>query len=268
MYIYYIHIYIHLLTHSLYASINNNAEELTFILFNFCFQVLSSVFTKGILHSLEIGSSSLGRSLRAFFSEIPSQWQPLIMIFAVAIFLVILMMVFRYRLSIPLVLRIEPRTPVHSPAQQYKESKDKSSHQFENKIRHDCLNGIRPVNYDDDNEIDHCSSTSIHQRQVMHPSENVSFGSNLNNSNSNSSLHKGFKTTRRATNRLNEATRSISSDNEYDIPSRKTYFDEDNHDNVKDTPTGTRKRSTRDNSKLKLDKSKSKPRGTKISKNK
>ncbi|XP_005107581.1 uncharacterized protein LOC101862372 [Aplysia californica] len=74
--------------------------------------VLSTLLTRCLLLPTELISSSLGRSLRAFFTEIPAQWQLLVMLIAVVGVLILLLMLFRYRLSIPMLLRIEPRTPV------------------------------------------------------------------------------------------------------------------------------------------------------------
>ncbi|XP_041361333.1 uncharacterized protein LOC121377417 [Gigantopelta aegis] len=74
--------------------------------------VLSSAASRCILHPMEQLFSGLGRSMRMFFQEIPVQWQPVIMMMSVLLLLVTMLMKFRYRLSVPLLLRFEPRTPV------------------------------------------------------------------------------------------------------------------------------------------------------------
>ncbi|RUS71248.1 hypothetical protein EGW08_020983, partial [Elysia chlorotica] len=74
--------------------------------------VLSSVFTRCILHPVELCGSTLGKALRAFFSEIPLQWQPAVMLVGTATALLLVLTATRYRLVIPMLLRLEPRTPV------------------------------------------------------------------------------------------------------------------------------------------------------------
>ncbi|XP_046326376.2 chloride channel CLIC-like protein 1 [Haliotis rufescens] len=74
--------------------------------------VLSSALTRCILHPIEKLSSGLGRSFRVFFAEIPAQWQPIIMVLLLLLALVLLLLVFSYRISIPLLFRVEPKTPV------------------------------------------------------------------------------------------------------------------------------------------------------------
>ena len=75
---------------------------------NIIFQVVSSAFTRCITAPLEILCSSLGRCCRHFFSEIPSPWQPIILFVGVAMLLVLSMMWCRYRLTLPLLFRLEP----------------------------------------------------------------------------------------------------------------------------------------------------------------
>ncbi|XP_070208379.1 uncharacterized protein [Littorina saxatilis] len=75
-------------------------------------QVLMSVATRCIVHPTEMLAGGMGRALRNFFTQIPLHWQPVCMLLAVALTLIILLMTCSYRLHIPLLLRIEPRTPV------------------------------------------------------------------------------------------------------------------------------------------------------------
>ncbi|XP_067664573.1 uncharacterized protein [Haliotis asinina] len=74
--------------------------------------VLSSALTRCILHPMEKLSSGLGRSCRVFFAEIPAQWQPIIMVLLLLCALVLLLVVFSYRISIPHLFKVEPKTPV------------------------------------------------------------------------------------------------------------------------------------------------------------
>ncbi|XP_046563246.1 uncharacterized protein LOC124272145 [Haliotis rubra] len=74
--------------------------------------VLSSALTRCILHPMEKLSSGLGRSFRVFFAEIPAQWQPIIMALLLLCALMLLLVVFSYRISIPLLFKVEPKTPV------------------------------------------------------------------------------------------------------------------------------------------------------------
>ena len=73
-----------------------------------------SVFTRCVLHPVEALCSTLGKAMAAFFSEVPLQWQPVVMLVGTATALLLLLTLTRYRLVIPLLLRIEPRTPVSS----------------------------------------------------------------------------------------------------------------------------------------------------------
>ncbi|KAH3798849.1 uncharacterized protein LOC127838680 isoform X2 [Dreissena polymorpha] len=74
--------------------------------------VISSVLSHCIVHPVEVILGGLGRSFRLFFSEIPGPWQP-VMLFVIVIFaLLIVTMCFGYRIHLPFLLKIEPRTPV------------------------------------------------------------------------------------------------------------------------------------------------------------
>ncbi|WAR17217.1 Y057-like protein [Mya arenaria] len=75
--------------------------------------VLSSAFSHCILHPCELLLGGLGRSLRVFFSEIPSPWQLPLLIIIVCFLLLIVIMCFGYRLHLPLLFKIEPKTPVY-----------------------------------------------------------------------------------------------------------------------------------------------------------
>ncbi|KAK6167346.1 hypothetical protein SNE40_021397 [Patella caerulea] len=75
--------------------------------------VVSSAVTRCVLHPMELLFSGLGRSFRAFFAEIPIQWQPLLLVILTMILLVVILMTCSYRLHIPLLFKIEPKTPVY-----------------------------------------------------------------------------------------------------------------------------------------------------------
>lgn len=68
--------------------------------------------TRCIIHPTEMLFSGLGRGLKKFFSEIPAQWQPLFMMLLIVTILVILVMMCSYRVTIPLLFHIGPKTPV------------------------------------------------------------------------------------------------------------------------------------------------------------
>ncbi|XP_076438110.1 uncharacterized protein LOC143277208 [Babylonia areolata] len=74
--------------------------------------VLTSVMTRAIVHPAETLASGLGRALRHFFTEIPLHWQPVCLLLIVTFTFVLLLLACSYRFSIPMLLRIEPRTPV------------------------------------------------------------------------------------------------------------------------------------------------------------
>ncbi|XP_061196030.1 uncharacterized protein LOC133204286 [Saccostrea echinata] len=74
--------------------------------------VLWSALVRGILHPIELFFSSIGKSFKLFFSEIPAQWQPFMFILIVFVFVVVMVMSFSYRISLPFILKIEPKTPV------------------------------------------------------------------------------------------------------------------------------------------------------------
>lgn len=85
--------------------------------FNIFFQVLSSALARCVLHPLEMISNSLGRSVKLFFSQIPSQWQPIFIVVILLSFLTVLLMTCRYRIKMPMFLLIEPRTPTSNSVQ-------------------------------------------------------------------------------------------------------------------------------------------------------
>ncbi|XP_062598546.1 chloride channel CLIC-like protein 1 [Saccostrea cucullata] len=74
--------------------------------------VLWSALVRGILHPIELFFSSIGKSFKLFFSEIPAQWQPFMFILIVFVFVVVMVMSCSYRISLPFILKIEPKTPV------------------------------------------------------------------------------------------------------------------------------------------------------------
>ncbi|XP_076082735.1 uncharacterized protein LOC143053824 isoform X1 [Mytilus galloprovincialis] len=73
--------------------------------------VLSSVITRSLLHPIELFFGGIGKSFRLFFNEIPAQWQPIMLIVIVVVFLLTIVMLCGYRISLPLILKIEPKTP-------------------------------------------------------------------------------------------------------------------------------------------------------------
>lgn len=76
-------------------------------------RVLSSAFSHCIVYPIETILGGLGRALRAFFSEIPTQWQPFLFVITVVFILLTLVMWFGYRIHLPFILRFEPKTPVN-----------------------------------------------------------------------------------------------------------------------------------------------------------
>ncbi|VDI02573.1 Hypothetical predicted protein [Mytilus galloprovincialis] len=73
--------------------------------------VLSSVITRSLLHPIELFFGGIGKSFRLFFNEIPAQWQPIMLIVIVVVFLLTIVILCGYRISLPLILKIEPKTP-------------------------------------------------------------------------------------------------------------------------------------------------------------
>ena len=65
-----------------------------------------------MLQPIELIFSGIGKSFRLFFSEIPVQWQPVMLVTMTIIFMMIIVMICGYRISLPLLLKIEPKTPV------------------------------------------------------------------------------------------------------------------------------------------------------------
>jgi hypothetical protein len=65
---------------------------------------------RSMLHPIELFFSGIGKSFRLFFSEIPVQWQPIMLVTMTIIFMMIIVMICGYRISLPLLLKIEPKT--------------------------------------------------------------------------------------------------------------------------------------------------------------
>ena len=80
------------------------------------------MLSRCILHPVEMFSSTLGKAMRAFFSQVPLQWQPVLMLVAMATGLLLVLTLARYRLVIPLLLRIEPQTPVSASGDSHRRS--------------------------------------------------------------------------------------------------------------------------------------------------
>lgn len=70
------------------------------------------MITRSMLHPIELFFSGIGKSFRLFFSEIPLQWQPIMLVTMTIIFMMIIVMICGYRISLPMLLKIEPKTPV------------------------------------------------------------------------------------------------------------------------------------------------------------
>ena len=75
-------------------------------------QVVVSVVTRCLVHPAELLSAGLGRALRVFFAHIPLHWQPVCLLLVLTLTLLTLLMTCSYRLCVPLLFRVEPRTPV------------------------------------------------------------------------------------------------------------------------------------------------------------
>ena len=68
-----------------------------------------------------------------FFSEIPTPWQPVLLIVLVIFSLLTLIMAFGYRLHLPFLFKFEPKTPVYLRYRSHKEkniTKEKQNLQF------------------------------------------------------------------------------------------------------------------------------------------
>ncbi|XP_060062657.1 uncharacterized protein LOC132543198 [Ylistrum balloti] len=74
--------------------------------------VLSSTVTRCIIYPMEIVLEGAGRSLKLFFNEIPLHWQPLMFLAVVLMLMVTIIVLGGYRLHIPFLFKIEPKTPV------------------------------------------------------------------------------------------------------------------------------------------------------------
>ncbi len=63
---------------------------------------------------MEVLASSIGQSLHLLFSELPAPWQPIVMATVIILSLMATLMACSYKLTLPLLLRLEPfkRTPV------------------------------------------------------------------------------------------------------------------------------------------------------------
>ncbi|OWF38492.1 uncharacterized protein LOC110466223 [Mizuhopecten yessoensis] len=74
--------------------------------------VISSTITRCIIYPMELFFEGVGRSLRLFFTEIPLHWQPLMFIAMVIILLITILVLGGYRLHVPFLFKMEPKTPV------------------------------------------------------------------------------------------------------------------------------------------------------------
>ncbi|ESO86083.1 hypothetical protein LOTGIDRAFT_167589 [Lottia gigantea] len=90
--------------------------------------VISSALTRCLLHPMELLFSGLGRSFRAFFVEIPAQWQPVLLVILTLVLLALMLMTCSYRLQIPLLFNIEPKTPVYIQDCSHRNTNQNSPH--------------------------------------------------------------------------------------------------------------------------------------------
>lgn len=81
--------------------------------------VVSSVVTRSLLHPVELFFSGIGKSFKLFFNEIPAQWQPVMLITMTIIFILTAVMVCGYKITLPLLIKIEPKTPVFDKLRSY-----------------------------------------------------------------------------------------------------------------------------------------------------
>ncbi|XP_060590348.1 uncharacterized protein LOC132745443 isoform X4 [Ruditapes philippinarum] len=75
-------------------------------------KVISSAFSHCVVYPFEVLLGGFGRALRLFFAEIPAHWQPFMFIALVIFGILSLVMVFGYRIHLPLLFKFEPKTPV------------------------------------------------------------------------------------------------------------------------------------------------------------
>lgn len=61
---------------------------------------------------MELFFEAFGKSINLFFREIPTPWQPFLLILMTIVIILCLVMMCGYRLHLPFLLKIEPKTPV------------------------------------------------------------------------------------------------------------------------------------------------------------
>ncbi|CAC5361968.1 CLCC1 [Mytilus coruscus] len=86
--------------------------------------VISSVITRSILHPIELFFGGIGKSFRIFFNEIPAQWQPIMLIVIVLVFLLTIVMLCGYKIKLPFILQIEPKTSCKTKSKKAHDSID------------------------------------------------------------------------------------------------------------------------------------------------
>ncbi|XP_033743839.1 uncharacterized protein LOC117329797 [Pecten maximus] len=74
--------------------------------------VISSAVTRCIIYPMELFFESVGRSLGLLFNEIPLHWQPLMFAAIVILLIIIIIVLGGYRLHVPFLFKMEPKTPV------------------------------------------------------------------------------------------------------------------------------------------------------------
>ncbi|KAL4218385.1 hypothetical protein ACF0H5_023122 [Mactra antiquata] len=76
---------------------------------------ITSVISNCIIYPFEIMCASLGRGFKEFFSHIPAQWQPIMLIIFVILLIIFLTMLFSYELNL-FGLKLKPETPIQLQA--------------------------------------------------------------------------------------------------------------------------------------------------------
>ncbi|XP_069130804.1 uncharacterized protein [Argopecten irradians] len=91
--------------------------------------VITSTVTRCIIYPMELIFESVGRSFGLFFKEIPFHWQPIMFAAIVIILIITIVMLGGYRLHIPFIFKMEPKTPVivNKNVLVYSQSPDKNS---------------------------------------------------------------------------------------------------------------------------------------------
>ena len=80
-------------------------------------KALTSLITRSLLTPVELAASATGASLRSLFLHVPLQWQAVVMLQLILLTTLVTLMLCRYKVIIPWVVRLEPHTrPAHTSA--------------------------------------------------------------------------------------------------------------------------------------------------------